>query len=183
MKSSSRSVKYEEVYLHAHETIKDARRGNAMSFSSDFLERYKEPELALADNAQDAMYGIAAAIKGANDLMLGSPSEENIKAAFEKSKHGIKMGEFIQKWFIDNCIYDIRPEEIASAFYLMHLGAVNQGDPTAFKDIEIQNVLASHLAFGLGQIEMTAEQITLDQINQIKLLIKWLLYHYSSGTG
>ena len=163
-----------------YELIEDARRGDTMSISCDFVERYKDPELAIRDDAQDAMYSIAAAIKEANDLMLLSPSEENIKVAFEKSNQGIKMAGFIQKWFNNNDIYDIQPEEIASAFYLMNLGAANQGDPTAFKDIEIRNVLASHLALGLGQIEMTAEKISLDQINQIKLLIKFLLYHYNN---
>jgi len=151
-----------------------------MGFSNEFLVRYKEPELVVENKAQDAMYGISEKIRESGNLMLETPTEPNIKAYFETVKHGIKMGGFIKKWFESNDIYDVEPEEILSAFYLMNLGAVEQGDPTAYPDIIIQNVHSSNIGYGLNQLEITPNQISPDQISQIKLIIKWLLYHYNS---
>ena len=151
-----------------------------MGFSSDFSLRYKEPELVLENKAQDAMFGISEKIRSLGDLMLEEPTEPNIIAYAETVKHGIKMGGFIKKWFEGNNIYDVEPEEILSAFFLMNLGAVGQGDPTAYPDIIIQNVHASNIGYGLNQLEITPDQITSGQISQIRLIIKWLLYHYNS---
>jgi len=151
-----------------------------MGFSNDFLARYKEPEMVVENKAQDAMFAISEDIRNLGNLMLETPTEPNIKAYFEIVKHGIKMGGFIKKWFENNGIYDVEPEEILSAFYLMNLGAVEQGDPTAYPDTIIQNVHASNIAYGLNQLGLTPDQITSDQISQIKLIIKWLLYHYNN---
>jgi len=151
-----------------------------MGFSNDFLVLYKEPEMVLKNKAQDAMFGISQKIRNLGNLMLEEPTEPNIKGYAETVKHGIKMGEFIKKWFEGNNIYDVEPEEILSAFYLMSLGAAEQGDPTAYPDIIIQNVHASNIGYGLNQLGITPDQITSDQISQIKLIIKWLLYHYNN---
>ena len=143
-----------------------------------YINWYEDLGIVLSNEIQDEMYEIAWAVKDASDLMSKHQDRDSILNAAEKYKLAIKKGEFVSSKFLEKNVNDINSEHIVSAFYLMVVGQATHQNPLHFREEEIAHAHAATLALGVGAPEEVATKIFPRDREIIKLVIKWMLYHY-----